>query len=110
MKKIIAVIAVSLMLFVVATTASAVPVLTVNGGSCGAWVKTRTNNSTVQFMGWLEGYMSGLAVGYEKNILQGTDSESIFLWMDNYCKANPLNGVADGGLDLFFELVKQKDL
>jgi hypothetical protein len=77
--------------------------------SCGEWVKEKgiqaTGNQT-----WLIGYLSGIAVATNKSFLRGTDNQSIFLWVDNYCQANPLMSLADAGEILYFELVKQKNL
>lgn len=84
--------------------------VTVRGfASCGEWVADQGGVKTLD-KSWLQGYMSGLAVGRNKDILVGTDDSSIGLWMDNYCKANPLKRVYEGGSDLFIELVKQKGL
>jgi hypothetical protein len=29
--------------------------------------------------------------------LQGTDSDGVWAWMDNYCQANPLAKIVDAG-------------
>ncbi|MFM2434454.1 MAG: putative exported protein [Pseudomonadota bacterium] len=95
----------------VSTGASAVEII--GAPPCENWVKARNeNNSWLArvFQGWLVGYLSGLAVGRDKDVLGETDSSSIDLWMDNYCKANPLKDVGDGGIYLYFELVKQKHI
>ena len=87
--------------------------ITIRGAeSCGIWVKERQEKkiSTFIHQRWLAGYLSGIAVGNGKDVLKGTDNESIFLWMDNYCQANPLKDIADGSEVLFLELVKQKKL
>ena len=33
-----------------------------------------------------------------------SSAQQAFLWMDNYCRANPLKNVSDGASDLFLEL------
>ncbi len=35
-------------------------------------------------------------------------ADQIFLWMDNWCKANPLKKVGEGGAELFVELRMNK--
>ncbi len=77
--------------------------------SCGEWV---SDNKTLALgnQTWLLGYLSGIAVATRKQILSGTDNQSIYLWVDNYCRANPLQSLSDAGADLYFELVKQKNL
>ncbi len=80
--------------------------------SCGDWVSTRPVRSieTIAVETWLVGYLSGLAIGTNKDFIKGTDNPSIFLWVDNYCRANPLKSLGDAGTDLYFELIKQKKL
>jgi hypothetical protein len=77
--------------------------------SCGEWVKDK---DTLAFgnQTWLVGYLSGLAVATNKQFLSGTDNQSIYLWVDNYCRANPLRSLPDAGTALYYELVKQKKL
>jgi hypothetical protein len=109
MKKTLGMLAVGLMLSGVVNTASAV---TIRGASsCGDWVQEQNKNSDWNTNHtWLIGYLTGIAIGTNKDFLKGTDNPSIYLWMDNYCRQNPLKDMADGGLDLFFELKKQKNI
>lgn len=80
--------------------------------SCGVWIKERADDKleTIANNVWLLGFLSGMAVKSGKDILKGTDNPSIFLWVDNYCRANPLKTPGDAGDALFEELVKQKRL
>ena len=78
--------------------------------SCGLWVKDRQEKIAFVHHRWVLGYLSGLAFESDKDILKTTDAESIFLWVDNYCRANPLKDIDDAGTTLFYELVKQKKL
>lgn len=80
--------------------------LTTRGSSsCGEWVSEGSRYG----MTWLLGYLSGLAMGTGHDVLSGTDHKSIELWMTNYCKANPLSNIADGGEEIFFALLKKKN-
>ena len=88
------------------TTINAKEFAVYSGFSCGSWIANETNMSR----SWLLGYMSGLAYGSGKNVLTGTDKDSIFLWMKNYCNANPLEDVMVGGDMLFWELMQKKGL
>jgi hypothetical protein len=76
--------------------------------SCGYWIQDREPGGRSSYFNamWLVGYLSGAAVHSEKDILRSTDSESIAVWMDRYCNANPSKSVADGGEALFDELVR----
>lgn len=110
MRKTMSVLLLGLIFSGVASTASAVEIRGMP--SCGEWVSDRAKGgldfTASQF--WLLGYMSGLVFATSTDALKGTDSSSIYLWMDNYCRANPLKKVNDGVQDLFFELKKQKGL
>jgi hypothetical protein len=85
--------------------------ITVRGlRSCGIWVEEESKDSPGR-MGnqtWLIGYISGLAIGTGKDVLKGTENTSLFLWMTNYCRANPLKDIGDGGAELYFELLKKQ--
>ena len=94
----------------------AVPITLMGTPSCGQWVAARTDENQhikgEQLKSWLMGYISGESFAVnsmviEADVIKTTDSESVFLWMDNYCKTNPLNSLADGGFVLFGELLKK---
>jgi hypothetical protein len=81
--------------------------------SCGEWVTNRENKgSSLSFSSenWVTGFLSGYAAYSNKDILKGTDNESIFLWVDNYCHKNPLEYTDSASGTLFKELLKQKGL
>lgn len=79
------------------------------GADCGEWVRSPSDPKRH----WLLGYMSGLSKmhffnGKDDDPLDKINSaQQIFLWMDNYCKRNPLKNVRNGGDDLFLELMKK---
>ena len=52
----------------------------------------------------------GIALDQGKNFLDGTDTDSLVLWVDNYCAANSLKNVAEAGAVLSAELARQKGL
>ena len=59
------------------------------------------------------GYLSGIALALDKDFWgqpgsNALDSASVYLWMDNYCRANPLKDIADGGELLFQERTRGK--
>lgn len=78
--------------------------------SCGEWIVHREKSDTLALgnASWLLGYLSGLAVGSDKDYLSGTDNASIYKWMDNYCRANPLRDLSNGGNALAAELARNK--
>jgi hypothetical protein len=81
-------------------------VTTFGSSSCGVWVRERAEGkqSSQASRFWLAGYLSGLAVGRDRDVIGETDADSVFLWMDKYCKANPLANVGTGADELFDEL------
>jgi hypothetical protein len=87
--------------------------------SCTKWMEEKRLANGAQEMNkipvlitrnWFLGYLSGRADASGKNFLKGTDSDSIFLWLDNYCQANPGKDLDQGGMDLAHELMQLKGL
>jgi hypothetical protein len=76
---------------------------------CGDWVQERNNRSVAAtaYEFWLLGYLSGISVVTGKKFLNGTNAASIELWMDNYCRNNPLESIGVGGDALSLELIKR---
>jgi hypothetical protein len=76
--------------------------------SCGKWVELRGQGQPAwDAESWLMGYLSGAAEMNNVDVLRTTDSAAIFGWMDNFCKANPLQPFADGASRLFQMLGKR---
>lgn len=92
-----------------AIPANAVPISARGAPSCGEWVKNRTEHNLYESVNitWLMGFLSGLAIGKDVNFLPDTDAKSLYLWIDNYCQANPLENVSLAGYLLSLELVKR---
>jgi hypothetical protein len=59
---------------------------------------------------WFLGYLSGRASATGKNFLKDTDSDSIFLWLDNYCRAHPKAELDRAGDDLARELAVLRNI
>jgi hypothetical protein len=92
---------------------------TMGSRSCRKWMEEkRVANSSNEMnkipvlitRSWFLGYLSGRAEASGKDFLKGTDSDSIFLWLDNYCRANPDKGLDQGGIDLARELMQLKGI
>jgi len=68
--------------------------------SCGQWVNFRNEGGWehAAVIGWIAGYISA----YNKqtpgvyNILGSTGIDSVILWMDKYCRENPLSNLTTG--------------
>lgn len=77
--------------------------------SCGQWVTERDRERQRQgptaqglvYQAWLIGYLSGLASGTGKEVIKDFDDQSIFLWTDNYCRANPLRRTFEAADELY---------
>ena len=80
--------------------------------TCAAWLKQGEDRNypamTNQF--WLLGYLSGKASGLDKDFLKDTDNDTIYHWVDNYCRAYPAKDVDDAARELAKELIEQKGL
>ena len=82
---------------------------------CGEWVKQQ--NATHK--AWLLGFLTGLSAmdaadraaahqTVKHDALDHLNSaDQAFVWMDNYCRANPLQGVAKGATQLYIELKRE---
>ena len=71
---------------------------------CGRWI----NQPDDLYKAWLTGYLSGINTVASGNSYDPLDqlssAEQAYLWMDNYCRANPLNDVGAGAVKLYREL------
>ncbi len=78
--------------------------------SCGEWISHREKSDPLALgnTSWLLGYLSGQAVSRGKDFVAGTHNASIYKWMDNYCRTNPLRDVGSGGIALAAELTRKK--
>jgi len=83
---------------------------------CAIWVKPESNARELENRAWLIGFLSGVNMGFSiassatvgqrsaEFSFDGTN-EKIFLWMDNYCRKNPLSSAMYG----VGELMQDKD-
>lgn len=72
---------------------------------CGRWVSNKTTTDKA----WLLGFISASSTytdSYENKDPYGKlpSAQQIYLWMDNYCKENPLTDVRSGAILLGYEL------
>lgn len=94
-------------------------VVTIRGTrSCGQWIEIRDDEkkgvkpiTSISVQSWLIGFLSGQALESDKDFwgkegANSLDNASVFLWMDNYCRANPLKPLNQGADQLFEERTK----
>jgi hypothetical protein len=77
--------------------ANAATIRGAGAGSCGMWLKSRAEYRPDHVMlHWVLGYLSGAVVhGDNGDPLRDKDADGIFYWVDNYCRTNPLNSLAE---------------
>ena len=87
--------------------------------SCSKWFEEKRVAKSVKEMNkvpvlisrsWFLGYLSGRAEASGRNFLKGTDTDSIFLWLDNYCRDNPQMNLDKAGIELARELMLLKGI
>ncbi len=87
--------------------------------SCREWTAAREKHKREtpgQIPGertWLLGFLSGLAIGQDKEFWGDTspralDNEAAYQWVDNYCRANPSKDLDDAGAALFVERTRNR--
>jgi len=77
--------------------------------SCGKFIADTEDDETfgnVYFF-WAQGFLSGLNIKYLLNMESATDfldHEAMKLWIENYCKENPLDNYSVAAMKLWHEL------
>ncbi len=101
-------IGLSLIFLLGSTTAHAQQSIFIRGfTSCGKWIEEKSPSTKHGQTMWFLGYLSGISMGLNKDLIRHADVESIVLWVDNYCRANPLKDTGDAGSSLALELGKK---
>ena len=90
------------------TNATAKTVTLLGLHNCGEWIAGQGLPNGYAARNWLMGYLSGLSMGSATDFLTNIDGDSIFLWMNNYCRENPLNSITDGADVLSMQLLSKK--
>ncbi|WP_024684376.1 hypothetical protein [Pseudomonas syringae] len=93
-------------------SAFGVPMIYGDGNrSCGQFVSDTTNNRqmAVEYLSWTSGVATALSANNEVEYFKGTDTPSVLLWLQNYCRTNPLSQYVDATLDLLKELKKRQE-
>ena len=76
--------------------------------SCGAWTADRRYPDSIAALmdeQWILGFLtgSGDATPGDADPLHGVDAEAVWAWVDNYCRANPLDKIIRAGEAFFRE-------
>lgn len=87
-----------------------IPVFSFADTSCGAWVRSQQDEiGRGQYLFWFRGFASGYNYGSEtKQIPLGAmpDQQTLSLYIDKYCRENPLHPFVGAA----FELVKERSV
>ena len=81
--------------------------------SCGRFIAAREEKDETAlavFTAWMEGFMTALTLFDERrhpgDFAGGKDELSLLLWLENYCRANPLNDYFQAVTSLTNELIQ----
>lgn len=105
-----------IVLSVIATSALAGPIKGPGATTCGQWVEDRKKTGAhYSQLSWIQGFISSynhyLDSHKDPNGIFGiADSNSVTVWMDNYCQKNPLNTVYLGTVELIEELKESLEM
>jgi hypothetical protein len=75
--------------------------------SCGTWTAESRIALGFQNKSWVLGYVTGYnryGLAIDSNVAHGTNAAGIIGWIDNYCRANPLDSIAAAAESLVEEL------
>jgi len=73
--------------------------------SCGKWVNTPKDTSEhFQVRYWILGYLSGNNMQSSVDFMRGRDADGLTVWIDNYCRRNPLHAITRAMVELVKEL------
>lgn len=73
------------------------------GDSCGRWLAARARSDWFSYTNWVFGFVSAANL-YERRPLRETDAEAMKVWLDEYCRKNPLEPLSGAALKLVEEL------
>lgn len=75
--------------------------------SCGEWLATKGDYKSRERsmpLNWALGAVSGISMATKQDLLADVDQASVAAWLDQYCAANPLDGLPDAVRALVNEL------
>jgi len=83
--------------------------------SCGTWTSHRhsadayENAMTAWVLGFITAGNSWESILHRRNLSEGTDSDGLFGWIDNYCTAHPLEDLSSAAMALELELINRHE-
>jgi len=89
------------------TTAQAQGFTTFGGSDCAQWLKNHAQRDKAWVLGFLSGWNGAWLMAQKEKedpLRKLNSADQAFLWLDNYCKANPLNHLSEATQALYLEL------
>ena len=70
--------------------------------SCGTWTAARRRGIAFGYEQWIVGFLSGFAdasvsSGGRLDLLQRTDANGVWAWIDTYCQSHPIELIVRAG-------------
>ena len=102
-----------IVLSLTATSLAAQTWIGFGGASCGSWTEQRRTNSVLSaaYLTWVLGFLSGVnmetVISKGPDFLENVDKGAIAGWLDNYCRAQPLDDLNTATALLFETLYKK---
>lgn len=79
--------------------------------SCGEWFSNKSSELLKSNQeSWLLGYLSGLASVTRKDFITGTDNSTLFQWVDDFCRAKPIEDIDSAANEIARKLINRKGL
>jgi hypothetical protein len=86
--------------------------------NCGEWLKYRQRLASQRFtdrdvlllnmeQSWIDGFVSGIAAFKSVDLLESHPGEGMYVFVDNYCRSNPLDRILSATIALVGELGAQ---
>lgn len=75
--------------------------------SCGTWVAEIGTAAGIEDRSWVLGFLTAFdlyGLSINANVARGVNSTGLLAWIDNYCRANPLDMIGDAVEKLIAEL------
>ena len=73
---------------------------------CAEWQLRRASGERVDApQMWLSGYMTGLAIARDLDVLAYTHPTKLFEAMDKFCSAHPEQHISAGGIAIFDQII-----
>jgi hypothetical protein len=97
------------MMLVADAAAETKHMLGLGGSSCGSWTKASPVTRSLAQQ-WVVGYLAGLnsQTPDDLDFIKGADFDGLMSWIDNYCRAHPIESINTAANELSTELLRRQ--